>query len=299
MIGLVLAYTILAGGIIAAAYAYAPPTVGKWEEFARLGTLGFAALSAITAPVTSLFIAYRQAKLQRQIESLRTDLQTQVEFFKITVPQGRSAYLQLYGAAFRYYHVLAPLETGNWDIRRIREAENQMIEVGPQAPFLPVDDHRRLWLRFWQAARRTAEKANRLGDSQSRRNLWTENVRTLGGLLRQFERAMVNELQSPPTNRLTQPNGNRFLTRNADFIRVIGATFLLSLFPVFLFFLFYTTKPSIYRLRFPLMFNDDTILCNLTIPGSGSPLLIGPTARKLRSDVISSSEHGTYCRFFV
>lgn len=166
-------------------------TEGKLANFIKLLGVGIAASSGLMAVVASLY-NLRQNALQQVRQE---ELQIQLEKLRASLPQERSAYHNLFRAADYYYRVLSRLESGIWDAALVREADNEMEKARADTVFIP-EDHKELWMDFFQKARGLSEKVLKLQrkDSESLKQLWLKEVKRLGDSIMKFQEIARYEL---------------------------------------------------------------------------------------------------------
>lgn len=109
-----------------------------------------------------------------------------MERLKAVLGQRLPAYKELFVAALGYYRMLAPLETGQFDVTAVEPAETAMKQAEGSILFVDLE-YQQCWSNFWQLARYTKERAQQVGDdADARIKLWREGVTDLAAPLEEM-----------------------------------------------------------------------------------------------------------------
>jgi|SRR3954466_16053949 len=171
-------YILLVSGVIWLALAITPPIQKGWDEFAKVAGIGLTLVSSVMAAIVSPVLAIsQQLHLGRRAGLLE-------------------AYRVIYAAISYSYRMLAPLETGDWDLSRFRSAEARLEEAEGFGFFLP-DDQEQMWQDVWQKFRYVAESV--VKDSPTREDkimLWRHEAKELQNLIGTFKDKARHEVMS-------------------------------------------------------------------------------------------------------
>jgi hypothetical protein len=181
-------YIILATAIMVLTYRWTTGVSGKVEDFTKTAAIWVTLLTSLLTAVISVYVLYRQKDASTELESLKSQLATNLEFLKSRFSAERKAYDELFSAAVIYYHTLARLEIGTWDRAHARKAEDGMLTACRYIIAIE-NEHKDIWYQIWQQSRALSEIARDLKDKDSRRELWRDNVKEYGKLLMAFQEA--------------------------------------------------------------------------------------------------------------
>lgn len=173
-----LAYIVLLGLAVLLALWLAPPvrainqgtSVGQepWKGFASLAPIFVTVATAFETVLISLYTLHQQLAAARDLEKLR----------KVT-EKSVPAFGELYAAASNYYRALAPLQTGDFDLAVIEEAESRMKSAEGASLFV-ADDYSDEWLSYWQSARYHKEYVSRnVHNPTDRASYWPKAAKDL------------------------------------------------------------------------------------------------------------------------
>jgi len=159
------------------------PSPDDWKNFYSLVGVGIAAVTGITGVWVSVRNAGKQASLSKELETLKSELGRDLERVKAVLEKSIPAYGTLYAAASRYYRSLAPLETGNFNLDVIEDAETNMKLAEGDTLFV-IGDYVTQWRHFWQMARAMKEEVNKgVVAPEARKEFWRRHAKPLGDAL--------------------------------------------------------------------------------------------------------------------
>lgn len=189
---IVIVYVILAIIIVIRAYDWTISVGGTKDEFTKVAAIWITLLTGLLTAFTSILILQKQLSAAHQLETLKAELNTDLEFLKGRFSAERKAYDELFGAACIYYYTLARLEVGAWDEVRAHSAEDVMLAACRYT--ISIDyEHRNLWVQIWQRARVISETAETLKDQSALKQLWKDSVKDFGALLCAFQKVAVKK----------------------------------------------------------------------------------------------------------
>ncbi|MCA2553499.1 MAG: hypothetical protein IM466_07080 [Microcystis sp. M04BS1] len=122
-----------------AALLYFGPPSGTDTKVWVLSSL--AAVSSVTAAVSSLWNTLSSSRNAAQLEELKQQLAVKLPALK----ESKSA-------ALKYYRVLANLETKNWVDEDYKKAEGLMSDA-ESSVYLLSEEYQNAWYDYWQEAR--------------------------------------------------------------------------------------------------------------------------------------------------
>ena len=157
----------------------------KLDNFVSILAVCFTGVSAFVAAAVSIHNVSVQSQMSQDLEKVKKVLERRI-----------TAYADLYAAAMNYYRALAPLDTGDFSLICIEDAEAEMKRVEGLILYVsePYADK---WQQFWQKARYTKEKVHReVFTSEERKKFWDEeeNVKVFGRYLKELENLARQQL---------------------------------------------------------------------------------------------------------
>jgi hypothetical protein len=153
-------------------------TIGKdeWTSFTTIAGLGTAAAAALLTALVSVLNLFGQTKTTREVQRVTKVIERRIPAYGI-----------LYAAARGYYRHLVPLETGNFSVEFIQQAEMKMEEAEADI-FFVKDDYANAWSAFWQHARRAKEEVSRhIHEPEQRKAFWREQCKILANDLAEMK----------------------------------------------------------------------------------------------------------------
>jgi hypothetical protein len=206
---LVLVYVALIGLSFVGAYNFTVwGTNDSPKNFAAVVTVCLTAASAIMGVIVSFLSLQKNQKSAIDLETLKSELQTNVLKQKIwtdlqfehekskTTAEG-TAYAKLWTSTDSAYLSLAKLETGSWKSEDKTLMDGVLLEAHSQLVYARSPDHQTLWLKVRQRARDISERAAKVDTSQQPK-LWQDNVVEFAGLCTQFKDVASAEINRPP-----------------------------------------------------------------------------------------------------
>jgi hypothetical protein len=170
---------LLIGAVASAALLTLPakPTVDDLKNFGSAGIIGVTAISAVMTAWLSIRNITAQTKASESLERIKMVLDKRIP-----------AHGDLFSAASNYYRELAPLESGQFDVMKVEDAETKMKEVEGRVVYVG-EEYARVWMNFWQSARYVKEKAHaELHDVEARKEHWKPVSKSLAGQLEEMRR---------------------------------------------------------------------------------------------------------------
>lgn len=149
----------------------------EWKSFASTSTVGLTGVSAFLAAVLSIHNASTQAHISQDLEKVKKVLE-----------KGIAAHGDLYAAAINYYRVLAPLDTGDFSLIDVENAEAEMRKVEGLTLYVS-EKYASKWLILWQHARYIKETVHKdISNPEDRKKFWQqENAKKFGKYLKELE----------------------------------------------------------------------------------------------------------------
>lgn len=166
------------------------------DEFAKLGAVAATLITSTAAAFAALYNASRAADL----EQVKADLTTQVELFKQTLTDERTAYKEVNNAIQVAFDALATAQGGILDTDRVKDAKAKLTGAILYTDYISETDTV-LWNRFKQAVTYFLESTEGKTPDEIKK-VWTASNGEMAQHLLEFKKS-ARAVLSPPKKSVT------------------------------------------------------------------------------------------------